>query len=181
MKPVENLSDDEFSHLVRRAVRELPDVPEALQQAAIQLWRVATPAAAAGAAAQAVVQAVWRQVVAVLSFDSWASPALAAGMRSGRSPTRHLLFSAQGRDIDLRIAPTAQAFSLAGQILGPDASGVIELITEGGAGHAARVTDLDALGEFRIDGLSRGIYRMTLRVGGDEIVMPPLDVGEPSH
>ena len=44
-----------------------------------------------------------RLVQAVLSFDSWAQPVLAAGVRSGATDTRHLLFNAQGRDVDLRI------------------------------------------------------------------------------
>ncbi len=40
------------------------------------------------------------------------------------------------------------------------------------------ITQLDALGEFRLDGLERGSYLLTLRVGTDEIVLPPILIGE---
>ena len=175
MKPVESLSDDDFVHLVQRAVA-LPDAPPPLVHAAIDLWPAAHPAALKG-----VAQAALRLVTAVLSFDSWAQPPLALGMRAGASTTRHLLFSAMGRDIDLRISPVADHFALAGQILGPDEVGVIELAAQAGVGSdtpSAHVASLDDLGEFRLDGVRGGTYRLTLRMGGDEIVLPPIDVGE---
>ena len=96
------------------------------------------------------------------------------------SDTRHLLFSAKGRDIDLRISPAAEAFALSGQILGPDDTGVVELVTQSDGAPdsgAARVAPVDALGEFRLDGVRGGTYRLTLRMGGDEIVLPAIDVG----
>lgn len=128
------LSDDDFSHEVQRAVRLLPDAPEALQRAAIALWQQSAPAPSLAAQAQAI----WTRVAAVLRFDSWAAPALASGMRSLRSPIRHLLFAAQGRDIDLRIAPAADVFSLAGQVLGPDDAGMVLLAGPDGALDAPR-------------------------------------------
>ena len=175
MKPVESLSDDEFVHLVQRAV-SLPDAPPLLVRAAIDLWP-----AAQSSALKSVAQAALRLVTAVLSFDSWAQSGVASGMRSGASDTRHLLFTAQGRDIDLRISPAADRFALTGQVLGPDESGLVELKTQpwdeaGGSG--ARVATLDDLGEFRLDGVLGGTYRLTLRMGGDEIVLPPIVVGE---
>lgn len=169
-------SDDAFGRLVARAVRELPDAPEALQRSAIGLF----PAGGAFGAMKALAQAVATQVSAVLTFDSWAAPALAAGMRSGRSATRHLLYSAQGRDIDLRIAPDAGAFALAGQILGPDEAGRVELADLAAAEAPVRTTLLDALGEFRLEGLPRGAYRLTLHLGDESIVLPPLELGEPA-
>lgn len=175
MKPVETLSDDEFAHLVQRAVA-LPDAPPSLVRAAIDAWPGAQPATLHSVAAAAL-----RLVSAVLRFDSWAQPAVALGMRAASSDTRHLLFSAMGRDIDLRISPTADRFALTGQILGPDESGVVELALDGGehpGAPDARIVSLDELGEFRLDGVHGGTYRLTLRVGGDEIVLPALVVGE---
>ena len=99
-------------------------------------------------------------------------------MRSAQVATRHLLYSAQGRDIDLRIAPSAEFFSMAGQILGPDEVGMVELSYEHDESRQAFVTALDSLGEFRIDGIRRGTYVMTLRMGSDEIVLPTVEVGE---
>ena len=175
MKPVEHLSEDEFSQLVRRAVA-LPDAPPALVRAAIRQWhaREASTLHAAGAS-------ILNRIVAALSFDSWAAAPAAFGVRSVPSDTRHLLFTAKGRDIDVRITPTAEHFALTGQILGPDDSGAIELVPAGGDGTApaaSRTAALDELGEFRIDGIHRGAYVLTLRLGDDEIVLPPIDVGE---
>lgn len=173
MKPVHTLSDDEFVHLVQRCVA-LPEAPPALVRAAVALWstREVSPL-------KDTAQAAMRLVRAVLSFDSWARPPVALGMRSLGSDTRHLLFSTQGRDIDLRISRAGDLFALSGQILGPDETGIAELSTQQEAGSfGAHVAALDAMGEFRLDGVRRGTYRMTLRIGGDEIVLPPIEVGE---
>jgi hypothetical protein len=135
----------------------------------------------------AVARAALQQIAAVLTFDSWAAPALAAGMRSMRSATRQLLFSASGRDIDLRIDAMGDACSLTGQVLGPDEAGVVRVAFLGhGAGAVAgnaplapdREAVLDSLGEFRVDGLAPGHYRLTLLVGDDEITLPQVQVGE---
>ena len=90
--------------------------------------------------------------------------------------TRHLLFSAMGRDIDLRIAPAEELFALSGQILGPDEAGRVEVNAAGSADK--RVASIDDLGEFRVDGLPKGTYLLTLRMGSDEIALPPIEVGK---
>ena len=175
MKPLDTLSDDEFAHLAQRAAR-LPDAPPDLVRAAIELW----PARQAASLSE-VARSALRLITAVLSFDSWAQPPVALGMRALASDTRHLLFSAMGRDIDLRISPAAEHFALSGQILGPDEAGMVELATQRGDGQTecgAYVASLDELGEFRLDGVRGGTYRLTLRMGRDEIVLPPIDVGE---
>lgn len=175
MKPVHSLSDDEFAHLVRRAAA-MPDAPPWLVRAAIDRWPAAQPAAL-----KSVAYAALRIVTGVLSFDSWARGPVALGMRAVASDTRHLLFAAMGRDVDLRISPAAGHFAVTGQILGPDESGMVELVMQSDDGlevHEARVAPLDALGEFCLDGVRGGIYRLTLRMGGDQIVLPPIEVGE---
>jgi hypothetical protein len=172
MKPFETLSDPEFIAAARRAVRTLADAPEDWQKAAIGLWPAAPSiwAQAAGA--------VLRTLQAALSFDSWAQPAPALGMRSTATELRHLLYSVDGRDIDLRLVPAGADFSVSGQVLGPDEHGVIELASDGQGSRMAHVAALDALGEFRIDGVRAGHYVMTLRLGGDEIILPAIEVGE---
>ncbi|MEY2689038.1 MAG: hypothetical protein RL375_3236 [Pseudomonadota bacterium] len=172
MKPIASTSDDEFVRLVQEAVA-LEDAPAHSVRAAVALWSAAAPRPVA-----AVGEAAWRLVRAVLSFDSWAQPALATGMRSTASETRHLLFNAQGRDVDLRISPNAGAFLLTGQILGPDERGVLELVTcdEQGPG-LSRSAALDDMGEFRIDGVDTGTYQLTLRVGDVDIALPAIEVG----
>ncbi|MFM2069144.1 MAG: hypothetical protein RLZZ584_4053 [Pseudomonadota bacterium] len=176
MKPTSNLTDDEFVRLVRGAVA-LPDAPAGLVDAAIGLW----PRRQQAAPMREVATAAWRLVQAVLSFDSWAQPALAAGVRSAATDTRHLLFNAQGRDVDLRIRAQGGTWVLTGQVLGPDEQGLVELHGQGSAADAEvpdRVTALDELGEFRIDNVRGGSYTLTLRVGQDRIVLPAIEVGE---
>jgi len=174
MKPVNLLSDVEFAQLVKRAVA-LPDAPPGLLRAAIGQWHAAQPSLL-----QTAAKAVLTRVVAALTFDSWAAGSLAFGVRAVPSDTRHLLFSAMGRDIDVRITPSAAEFALIGQILGPDEPGEIELATVSGesAGVAnTQFASLDALGEFRFDGIRRGSYVLTLALGEDQIVLPQIDVG----
>ena len=178
MPHIDETSDDELGHQLHRALRALPDAPPALLRAAIGLWPPAPAAMGLRGAAQALIQ----RVAGVLAFDSWAAPALATGMRSLRSPTRQLLYSAGGRDIDLRIAAAGTAFSLAGQVLGPDETGRVELsrLDGSGDGAKARTTQLDDLGEFRIEGLAQGVYSLTLHLEGEEVLLPPFDLGEPA-
>lgn len=162
--------DEAFERQLRRTLRELPDAPVAWQRQAIDLWTARE--------APAGLASVLRRIVAQLSFDSWAVPAPALGLRGARAGTRHLLFTAQGRDVDLRIAPAGDRYQLAGQILGPDAEGRVEVESEPGAGDAVRLALLDELGEFRVDGLVRGQYRLTLHVGDMAIELPSIEVGE---
>ena len=166
MKPLDQLPDDDFERLLRQAVA-LPDAPPALLRRVEGLW--------ADARAGHAMQRVLRQVAARLSFDSWNAPALAAGLRAPRSATRHLLYSAEGRDIDLRITPSGATFTLAGQILGPDETGLVELAPTGRS--APLQAAIDTLGEFRIESVAAGDYALTLRLGTDEIALPVLRVG----
>ena len=191
MTPVPPPVEDPFSQQVRRSLHALPDVPPALQRAAIGLW----PAAGRAHPAAALARAVLVRISALLSFDSWAAAAGAPSVRSLRSATRHLLFAAQGRDIDLRIAPTPAsptpasptpaspsniAFCLTGQVLGPDETGAVLLTRIDPPGAAPRHAVLDGLGEFRIDAVPAGAYRLTLHLGPDAIDLPVLQVGEPT-
>lgn len=188
MKPIDSMTDDEFTALVQRAAR-LPDAPASMLQSAIDLWPRARPTAGG------LTEAVGNIIHAVLSFDSWARPAGALAMRSAGSDTRQLLFSASGRDVDLRIARLAGTYTLTGQVLGPDESGTIVLVAEsrpegsqagppesqsadGEPLTGSRVTPLDELGEFRLDDINAGTYHLRLRLGSDEIVLPPVVVGE---
>lgn len=175
MKPNASLGDDEFEDQLRRAVA-MPDAPESWVRRAVQAFAV-RPLADPNLG----VRGLLNRLAAVLSFDSWATPGLALGMRAVPSDTRHLLFSSQGRDIDLRITPVLEGYAVAGQILGPDEAGVVELSPEADETDTAagvRRAPLDELGEFRLEGVNRGTYRLTLRVGRDEIALPPIAVGE---
>ncbi len=169
MKPIHELGDQEFEALARRAAA-MPDAPPALVRAAIDLWQTAKPLS---------LQAIVRRITAALSFDSWTVEPTALGVRALPSDAHHLLFSAMGRDLDLRITPSNDGFALTGQILGPDEAGEVRLVAES-VGAVAKVAALDALGEFRLEGIARGSYLLTVHVGGDEIVLPPIEVGDRS-
>ena len=172
--PIDSMSDDEFAQLVRPAMA-LPDAPPLCVRAAIGLWAASHPVAL-----KSVGETPLRRMITALSFNSWACPPVASGMRATVSGTRHLLFRALGRDIDLRISPAADHFTLTGQVLGPDERGVVKLVEQNDDGRKAsgsHVTSLDALGEFRLDGVRRGTYRLTLRMGCNEIKLPPVEVG----
>jgi hypothetical protein len=178
MKPLDRLDDDEFAAAVQRAVVALPDAPAHMVRSAIAQFRGKASIVAETA------ERLREFVTAVLSFDSWMQPALAGGMRSGATATRHLLFSTDGRDIDLRISPDAGAvgglFALTGQVLGTDESGVIELAAHPAAPGLTepRIVALDAFGEFRLDAIGQGTYDVTLRFERDAIRLPPIVVGD---
>ena len=171
MKSVSDLSDEALSLQLQRALHDLPDAPAAWQRTAINLWQ------AAPASVAEVARAALRLVRAVLSFDSWAAGATAQGMRSLRAPTRHLMFNAEGRDVDLRVSGAGDSYALAGQILGRDDSGRAELLRLDLDAAPALSAVLDELGEFRLDGLAPGLYQLTLQVGDDAVLLPPLEVG----
>lgn len=185
MKPTDLLTDAEFEGIVQRAVA-LSHAPAAMVNSALALF----PGAPVRTALQGVASAAGALVRAMLSFDSWAPAPHAAGVRGLPSDTRHLVFAAEGRDIDLRIVPSAGLYSLSGQILGPDESGQVEVSVAGGgtdtgadgehsaaAPGAPRVATLDALGGFRLDAVPGGRYQLTLLLSGDRVVLPAIDVG----
>jgi hypothetical protein len=150
----------------------LPDAPLAWRTRAMAAWR--TPAPSLGEQ----VQALRQRILAALSFDSWAGAPLAAGLRSTGSATRQLVFSAEGRDVDLRITPQGAVFSIRGQVLGPDDAGTVALAPEpGSAGTAHPPCPLDELGEFHLGSVAPGRYSLHLLLAAHEIVLPAFDVG----
>ena len=91
-----------------------------------------------------------RRIMAALTFDSGST--LALGMRSGASPTRQLMFTAQGVDLDVRIATQGDEATVSGQVLGPDATGMAVL-----ANSAMSITvQLNALSEFVLPAVPSG-------------------------
>ncbi len=148
--------------------RVLQDAPEAVIQRAIDLFAArARPVAAAAPAPQGVL----RRLVAVLGFDSAALTPQAAGLRSAGGGVRQMLFSADGRDVDLRIAPGTGGWQVSGQVLGPDAQGRVTLA----CGEAFRAEQAwNDLAEFRIDGVPAGPCRIVLRSDDWEMALPEL-------
>lgn len=168
--PLQALSDEALARRLPQAAA-LPDAPPAWRARAVAAWRA--PVTVAGLA-----ESLRQRIHAVLSFDSWAAAPLAAGLRSTGSSTRQLVFSAEGRDIDLRITPQGDQFAIRGQVLGPDEAGSVALAPE----HAAasvHACALDDLGEFHLGSVAPGRYSLRLVLPGHELVLPPFDVGGP--
>lgn len=166
--------DDAALEQALRDSRRLEDAPEHVIQRAIGAWRArAAPSPARGRL---------QQVLAALTFDSAAAPPLAFGMRSAGAGQRQLLFSAEGRDVDLRIsaadpagvAPEAARWQLSGQVLGPDSAGTVALSDM--AGRSVGEVALSELGEFQLPAVPAGAYVLTLRLTDAELVLPPLQV-----
>lgn len=168
--PLSSLGDAEL--LARLpAAAGLPDAPAGWQQRALAAWRTGTNAKVPPAEA---LQALRERILAVLSFDSWGASPLTAGLRSTGSATRQLVFSAEGRDIDLRIVPSGQRFAVSGQVLGPDERGAVVL----SSGQTSWESALDDFGEFRLTDVAPGRYRLMLMLTRQEIELPAFDIGQ---
>lgn len=173
MKPTQPAEPADDAALARElaASRTLLDAPEALIQRAIALFE---PRAVAAPARPGLLRRL-----AELRFDSAGASPLAFGMRASGGTVRQLLYSLEGRDIDLRIEPDAEAahderYALSGQILGPFSAGVVVIEPEaGGDGAAAALNDL---GEFRLPAVAPGSYRVTLELADMAIDLPLLRV-----
>jgi anti-sigma factor RsiW len=116
-----------------------------------------------------------RRLVATLTFDS-SSLRPAFGVRSGQAaPARQLLFSAGDLDVDLRLAPGGEGWTVSGQVLGPCEGGEVELIDAEGS-TAARAT-LNELCEFTLlPPTPDGTYTLRLRLDGAEVEIPGLSL-----
>jgi hypothetical protein len=109
-----------------RASRALKDAPEPLIVEIIALWdqrRTRQGVSAAPAAG-----AIRRVFSALLRFDSALQPSAFAAARAQDEDLRQLVFSIEGREVDLRIrrsrVGTTPAWIVSGQVLGPDRAGL---------------------------------------------------------
>lgn len=156
-----------------RASCGLEDAPEPVIQRALALFqRQRTVHVAPG---------LLQRLVAALTFDSGTASPLSFGMRSAGGATRQMLFSAGGHDVDLRISPADESrgvantqWVLAGQVLGPEAGGMV--IVADGIGVEIASVALSELGEFRLPEVSPGDYTLTLKLGEITIVLPAVRV-----
>lgn len=158
--------DAELETALRHS-RTLVDAPEAVIQRALDLWQVSTPARAA----EPVLGGLRRRLSALLDFDS--ATAAPAALRSGGDGMRQLLFTAEGRDVDLRVAPPAgTGCRISGQILGPDEAGVAVLQ----CGSYQAETAWSELSEFSFEGVPAGTCRIILRSEGWELELPDVEI-----
>jgi hypothetical protein len=106
---------------------------------------------------------------AALVFDSRQQPLL-AGARDIEQNSFKLLYEARGAHIDLLCERESDHWNIAGQVLS-------EVPSEFGwkvlASHpnGQTKTDTDTLGEFRLSGLTPGVYDLAVQAAGREIVL----------
>lgn len=114
-----------------------------------------------------------RRLVANLAFDSQAQLQY-VGLRAVATHVRRLLFQAENIEVDLEMAPTpsSERIRLAGQVTagGADPSGAFLRLS---TAHSERQAPLDESGEFWVDGLEPGAYRLEI-VFGDRVVEVPV-------
>lgn len=172
LSPLTSLSDEALLARLPPAAA-LPDAPAAWRERAVAAWRAPAPSLAGQ------VTAALQRLHAVLSFDSWATAPLAAGLRAAgpaHPAQRQLVFSAEGRDVDLRISAQGAAYAIRGQVLGPDDAGLVSLAPAPDAPPVGQCP-LDELGEFHLGSIAPGRYTLSLRVTGHEILLPAFEVG----
>ena len=113
-----------------------------------------------------------RRIVATLIFDSRkAMPVF--GMRSVRSSSRQLLYSAQQTDLDLRITIQNDECIVAGQVIREGyVGGLVEISGPTGSAEAS----LNELCEFTLPALPIGYYSLKVRMSDVEIEIPELEL-----
>ena len=113
-----------------------------------------------------------RRIIAVLTFDSRKAGS-ALGMRSIRTASRQLLYSAQDTDVDLRISVQNEECVLSGQIIREGChEGHVEI--SGVSGSA--VASLNELCEFTLPPIPVGNYSLKVRMPDVEIEIPELEL-----
>jgi hypothetical protein len=158
-----HLSDDAIGEALRAESAQL-DAPEHVIQRAFTIWQPK---------ATAKTESIVSKILAVIKFDSAQQSPMALGVRSIGYATRQIIFSADMRDIDLRIAAkninqSAKAWAVSGQILGPDEGGSVTLAGTG----REWTTSIDEMGEFHFDDLPDGDYRLSAHFEGAEVALP---------
>src|SRR5687767_13021924 len=115
-----------------------------------------------------------RRIIAVLTFDSRKAGS-AFGMRSIRSASRQLLYSAQDTDVDLRVSVQNNECVLSGQVIREDChGGLVEISGEAGSAAAA----LNELCEFTLPPIPVGSYSLIVKMPDVEIEIPDLDLDD---
>ena len=135
------------------------DAPRDLLQSAINIF-------------SPVRQTPLRRIIAILTFDSRvAGPAY--GIRSLRSTSRQLLYSAQETDLDLRVTVQNDECIVAGQVIRADCvSGQVEI--SGAAGSAT--ASLNEVCEFTLPAIPLGNYALRIKMPDVQIEIPELEL-----
>lgn len=153
------------------ASRVMVDAPEQTILRATGLWQERPKAAIAIEGC-----GLLRHIGAALRFDSTSTAGMALGIRAASSGARQLVFAAEGRDIDLRIAAqpvgNVAKFSVSGQIFGPDVEGQAELT----APNYQAVQAWNEMSEFCFEDVPAGSCTLVLSSAEWQIELPAFEV-----
>ncbi|HJY28908.1 MAG TPA: hypothetical protein VJ306_12865 [Pyrinomonadaceae bacterium] len=113
-----------------------------------------------------------RNIIAILTFDSrLAGPAY--GIRSVRSTSRQLLYSAQETDLDLRVTVQNDECIVTGQVIRADCvSGQVEISGDAGAATAS----FNEVCEFTLPAIPLGNYSLRIKMPDVQIEIPELEL-----
>jgi hypothetical protein len=113
-----------------------------------------------------------RHIIAILTFDSrLAGPAY--GIRSVRSTSRQLLYSAQETDLDLRVTVQNDECIVTGQVIRADCvSGQVEISGDAGAATAS----FNEVCEFTLPAIPLGNYSLRIKMPDVQIEIPELEL-----
>ena len=117
-----------------------------------------------------------RRIVATLTFDSAAQLSF-VGVRTSGTHVRRLLFQADNVEVDLEMTPVlpSDRIRLVGQVTAGGADptgGYLRLSTSGNEWRA----DLDESGEFLIESLTPGAYRLEIVLCDRVVEVPVLPI-----
>ena len=113
-----------------------------------------------------------RHIIAILTFDSrHTTPAY--GVRSLRSASRQLLYSAQETDVDLRITVQNDECIVAGQVIrAVCVGGQVEISGDAGSATAS----LNEVCEFTLPAIPLGNYSLRVKMPDLQIEIPGLEL-----
>jgi len=139
----------------------MEEPPRDVLLSAINIFRSGTPAPL-------------QHIVATLIFDS-RKTGPAFGVRSLRSSSRQLLYSAQQTDVDLRVTIQNEECVLAGQVLREGCvGGLVEISGATGSAEAS----LNEQCEFTLPPIPVGNYSLKVKMLDVEIEIPELELND---
>lgn len=142
------------------------DAPSSVIQRAVNLFRPRPVPASTPSGLQ-------RRILAALHFDSLGL-APAFGVRSGKPGARQLLFHAGVDEIDLRIEPAGEAWTISGQVLGK-ATANGRAILQGALSISQAV--LNELSEFTLPPVQAGTYKLILSLADVDVEIEEIRIG----
>jgi len=116
--------------------------------------------------------AMWRRLVAALVFDNRLQPRLAGSRALGLDHPR-LMYEAGGIEIDLEVGDSSIAgrLRMLGQVTASEPDLVRAwVVVDGPSGRLE--TEVDAMGQFAVDGLASGAHRMEIGLAYELIEIP---------